>query len=310
MNPPAMRLLLLPRPVSRAVPRANGIAVSVGLALAHNTIDKDVNASIVNVSSVLTNEGDITVRVDDDSEIEVYSFAVAVAVAVSGNISVAVAGGAAESTNIILTRSNAWISNSNLGTALEKVGKIDLDVDNSAKIDAVVGTIAASVALGKSAVGVAIGISVARNFIGWGIDDSVTGDYQTGTGLAQGRTLAQNQKVKVTEGARDGDVYKYLGNNQTQPTATGNSTQTKSLSRNNDYVLISDTYTGSTATVGAIYKYVGNNRSNVVLANEDYTDADNWELASIDLRTPGLLGSAALGAGESRFLTSGSRSLD
>ncbi len=148
---------------------ASGIAVTVGLALAHNTIDKDLNASIVNVSSVLTNGGDVVVLADDDSDIEVYSFAAAVAVAVSGNISAAVAGGAAESTNIILNRSNAWISNSSLGTAAEKVGKVDLDVDSSAEIDAVVGTISAAVAFGKTAVGVAIGVAVARNFIGWGL---------------------------------------------------------------------------------------------------------------------------------------------
>jgi hypothetical protein len=245
---------------------SNAIAVSVGLALAHNTIDKDVNASIVNVSSVLTNGGDVVVSVEDAGEIEVFSFAAAVAVAIGGKVSVGVAGGAAESTNIILSRNNAWISNSTLGSSTEKVGKVDISADSTSEIDATVGSIAASLAVGKIAVGVAIGIAVARNFIGQGIDDSVAGDYETGTGLAQGSTLAKNQKVKVTDGARSGDVYKYLGNNLTQPTATANSSQTKSLTKNSDYVLVTDDYDGPGGTIGAIYKYVGNNRTNVDLS--------------------------------------------
>ena len=40
-------------------------AAGLGLALAHNTIDKEVTASIVNVPSVLTDGGDVTVTAGD-----------------------------------------------------------------------------------------------------------------------------------------------------------------------------------------------------------------------------------------------------
>src|SRR5439155_5429997 len=40
---------------------STSVGVSIGLALAHNKIDKDVAASILNVPSVLTGGGDVTV---------------------------------------------------------------------------------------------------------------------------------------------------------------------------------------------------------------------------------------------------------
>ena len=161
-----------------------------------------------------------------------------------------------------------------------------MDAINTSKVDATIAAVSASLSIGQTGVGVAIGVSVARNFIGGGIDGSATSDYKTDAGLAQGATLAKSQTVKITDGARAGDVYKYLGNNQTQPTATGNSSGTKSLSKNSDYIRVADDYNGPGGTIGAIYKYVGDTTNNAVdLSSQDYTDTDNWELVSIDLRT-------------------------
>ncbi|MDB5862130.1 MAG: repeat-containing protein, partial [Ramlibacter sp.] len=189
---------------------ATSVSVAVGLALAHNRLDKDVTASIANLSSVLTNGGDIVVSASDGSEIEVSSFAAGVSVSVGSGTSVGVAGGASESTNVILSRTNAYVQNSALGSAAQKVGKVDLDADSSSTIDANVGAVAAALSFGKTAVGVAIGIGVARNFIGW----DPAGAVVTGTVLDNDRTVASlsaGTKVRIVEGALAGEVYEYIG---------------------------------------------------------------------------------------------------
>ena len=40
-----------------------------------------------------------------------------------------VAGGASESTNVILSRTRAFVDNSRIGSAAQSVGKLDLDAD-------------------------------------------------------------------------------------------------------------------------------------------------------------------------------------
>src|SRR5439155_666482 len=89
------------------------------------TVSADSTASIENVSSVLTGGGDVIVSASDSAKIDVVSIAAALAVAVGGGTSVGVAGGASESTNIIHSLTNASIENSTLGSALDKVGKVD-----------------------------------------------------------------------------------------------------------------------------------------------------------------------------------------
>jgi len=89
----------------------NAVSVSIGLALAHNRIDNDVAAYIVNVGSLSTGGvgNGLTVAVMEQSSITATAVAVAVSAAIGGNVGVAVAGGGAESTNVILTHANAFI---------------------------------------------------------------------------------------------------------------------------------------------------------------------------------------------------------
>src|SRR6185295_2079490 len=100
----------------------------------------------------------------------------------------------AESTNVILTRTNAYVEGSALGTSANKIGALDLDATSTSTIDATVGAVAASVAFGSSTgVGVSIGIAVARNFIGWDPSggDSISTNYTTDQDAT---TLANGQK--------------------------------------------------------------------------------------------------------------------
>src|SRR5439155_13737980 len=104
------------------------VAVSIGLALAHNRIDKDVTASIVNIPVLHTGGHDVIVHASDAATIKVVSVAAAVSLAIGGT-AVGVAGGASESTNIILGRTNAFIENSavgSAGSAGNAVGKVEI----------------------------------------------------------------------------------------------------------------------------------------------------------------------------------------
>jgi len=110
----------------------------------------------------------VIVRATDASKIEAVSFAAAVSVALSiTSPAIGIAGGCSESTNIILSRTNAFIENSAIGSDTNKVGYLDLDASSTAEIHALIGAVAAGVAFGNTGVGVAVGVAVARNFIGW-----------------------------------------------------------------------------------------------------------------------------------------------
>ena len=197
--------------VSANLSGGSGASISIGLSLAHNTIDNDIAAYIRNASSVLTGGGDVIVGASDTATITASSVAVAVSAGVSAATGVAVSGGAAESTNVILTTTNAYIEGSALGTALDKVGDVDLDASSTSTIRADIGAVAAAVTFGgTTGVGVAIGIAVARNFIGWSLS-SAAFDYETSDEFALGETLLTGDRVKISEGARAGDVFEYLG---------------------------------------------------------------------------------------------------
>ncbi len=209
---------------------ATSVSVAIGLALAHNRIEKDVLASLVNLPSVLTNGNDLIVSASDASEIHAVTFAAAVSVALSGGgTSVGIAGGASESTNIILSRANAYIENSTIGTDTNRVGKVDLDASSTGEIEAIIGAVAAAFSIGNTGVGVAVGVAVARNFIGW---DPSAGDVtvnkestqENTEGVEVGTTVAAltpGMKVRITSGALTGDVYEYVG-----PTVTADDPET------------------------------------------------------------------------------------
>ena len=80
----------------------------------------------------------------------------------------------------------------------------------AASIDALVVGFSAAIALGAGAVGVSIGISLARNLIGWNPAAYDASSDETRDGLLAGT------RVRVATGALRGNIYRYVG-----PTLTG-----------------------------------------------------------------------------------------
>jgi len=93
-----------------------------------------------------------------------------------------------------LSRTNAAIDNSTIGSDAHKVGSVVLEANSTSAIQATVAGVALAVGIGDdgAGVGAAVGIAVARNYIGW--DPEVTGvvaDYDNITFDSNGQRSAQ-----------------------------------------------------------------------------------------------------------------------
>jgi len=146
---------------------AGGIAASVGVSLARNVIGNQVQAYILDASDVTTTGGDIVLEAKENATITTKSIAVAVSLGGGGTFGLALSGGGAEATNIILTNTNAYVEKSRLTSQ----GDVRLNAQNTSTITATVVGVSGSLAVGGT-VGAAasIGAAVASNLIGWNTD--------------------------------------------------------------------------------------------------------------------------------------------
>jgi hypothetical protein len=139
--------------------------IAVGVSIADNRIANAVTAQVLNseVGAALV------VEVSATSTNTVNATAVAASVSfANGEKAIGISGGGAESKNVILTKTNAYVENSHIVAS----GDVTLASRNSSDIDAVIVSAALALGFGKKAgAGVAIGASVATNLIGFD-DDS------------------------------------------------------------------------------------------------------------------------------------------
>ncbi|MDX6677211.1 MAG: hypothetical protein QOE31_1263, partial [Solirubrobacteraceae bacterium] len=191
--------------------------LAIGVSLARNRIANTI-AAYVDGSTVTTAGGDVALTATNGGSITATSVAAAVAVAI-GSDSLALSGGGAEGTNVILTTTDAYAKDSALGIVTETIGALAITATGTATIAAKIVAVSASVALsgGGNAAGVAIGVSVARNFIGW--DPAKPPASTTYTTSSNPLTLSSGNTVLITSGPRQGDTYRYVG-----PTITGGAT--------------------------------------------------------------------------------------
>jgi len=100
---------------------AAGIAVSIGVGLAKNTISNDVQAYITNADTGITTTspgaGDIVISATEQASIHSLAMAASVAAGFGGTTGIGVAGAGAEATNVVLTKANAYVGSSRLNSA-------------------------------------------------------------------------------------------------------------------------------------------------------------------------------------------------
>ncbi|MFO7617339.1 MAG: hypothetical protein R6V75_08800, partial [Bacteroidales bacterium] len=152
---------------------STGGALSIGVSIAHNTISNRTLATIDNSAlgspdnAILVNAGNVGLSAVSMNTIDALSIAASIAVGAGGKTGLALSGGGSESTNVILTQTNATI----LGTDLVSMGDVVLDARNTSDITAKVFTGSVSVgAGGQTGVAASVGASLAQNLIGWDKD--------------------------------------------------------------------------------------------------------------------------------------------
>ncbi|MGB7962771.1 MAG: hypothetical protein WCF12_07420, partial [Propionicimonas sp.] len=178
-----------------------GVAISIGVALAWNRIDNNVAAYVANTAATIA-AGDVLISAMESAMIKAWTAAASLSVAVS-TVAVGVSGAGAQATNIILSKVNAYVD----GGSLTSDGDITISATNTATIEAKVLAVAAAAAVGAGGVGAALGVSVARNFIGWD-PSSLTATHLSS---ATPETVSNDETVEIVTGARTGDFYQYVG---------------------------------------------------------------------------------------------------
>jgi hypothetical protein len=183
---------------------STGVAVSIGIAGAYNTISNDVAAFIVNAGDGVgtTNGGAITIEAFDNATINSLTAAASLSAAF-GSTGVAVSGAGAAAVNVISNTTRAYLSNSTLDSA----GAITMEALDSSTINAIVATATASIAGGATGVGVSIGGAFAMNLIGSelqraGVQAYVKNSIVEAAGpLTQTATAAETIKAAVLAGS-------------------------------------------------------------------------------------------------------------
>ncbi len=271
-----------------------GVAVSIGISIAANTIDDPVTATIKNVPLINTGSGAIVVKANENAEID--SAVVAAAIAISGGaVGVSIAGAGADAENTINADTQASIDWTHAGTGTVDSGALTVEAFDTAAISADVLALAASVAVGATGVGVAVGISVAQNLIGDGTDDG-TGTISNYQALGSNPSIFSNTQTltsgqTVTLGANyDTPTYTVQVSNSSSTTlAKGNVINDGgtlyryvgnggSFDLQNNSSITSDTtdFKVIGGTNGTTYIFNGASGSNVDLANTNYANTSLW----------------------------------
>ncbi|MEZ6090103.1 MAG: hypothetical protein R3C05_19165 [Pirellulaceae bacterium] len=276
--------------IAGAVGGTGAIALSVGVALARNEISNEVEASINGASSLESTSAATGVQIVALENATIFSQAIAasLAAAIGGTAGGGVSGAGAESTNVILTNTNAFVQQSDIVSA----GVVDIDAANRAAITAQVGALSAAVgAGGTGGLGVSIGASVARNLIGAEVNGAAAFDFTTDQRAPQ--RFVKGQLIKVNAGARAGDVYEYVGEEvDLYDYATEASPGLRTINED-DLVRVARDYDRTKGAPGYIYRYLGDDGDQVNLSTADYTNDDLWgqvgsgELSSQDYSDSG-----------------------
>ena len=187
----------------------SGVAVSVGVSLARNIINGSVLASIDGAQ--LVSHSRVTVQALSDADIQVFGLAASIAFALGGgSTGVGVSGAGASALNVILGDTLARVHDSDITAG----GDVTVDANASNRIAASI--ISASIGVGVAGAGVgvgaSVGVSLARNYVGYdptGFSGAV--DFVSGKDKPSRISKGQMMRLSAASGARANEVYQYIG---------------------------------------------------------------------------------------------------
>ena len=261
-------------------------SLSIGVSLARNEIANVVEASISSASDVVARVGAITLDAREVATVNAVTAAAALAVAGGAFAGIALSGAGADATNAIYTKTRAFLLNSTVRAATD----VFVHANGSATINALVLAFSAAVGLGFVGIGASIGVSLARNLIGWNpaAYDATSEEVLDG--------LEADTLVLVATGSLRGNIYKYVGTDQTGPVDLSDQDYTSpdwELQNGADYssdqvlpvatsLLNGDTVRiANGAGAGDVFEYIGTTVTGTVddpidLKNQDYRNTSLW----------------------------------
>lgn len=266
---------------------AVGVSISVGVSLAQNSITTIVEAYIKNADTgVTSNTGNIELDADESAIIRVIAAAASVALS-GGLVGVALSGAGAEAKNLILSSTKAFVEASVLTSAFDVI----ITADNTAIIDAIIATASIAASAGAVGVGASIGVSLARNQIGFSENASTSFDFTT---ASEPSSVSSGQRVKILEGVRAGDVYEYLGTS----TLSNPDLQSQDYSNKNLWKQVNLVSSGSPVMAYVNYSSVTSGQDLRVEATANQT-INSKVLSGAVAVAAGLVGGAVSGTGVS-----------
>ncbi len=177
----------------------------------------DLPADIRNIQLRDKAVHDVKVSSQSSGSIDSIAFAASLAASFAGSSGFAFAGAGAEATNTITGRTEAWMNASRMIAD----GDVDVTATNTSNIHSLIASAAVSLAGGGSgAVGASIGVSLARNYVGYAPDNNVTIDHPANS--PSSIQILTGETVQVPSGPGAGDVYEYIGTATLPNATTGN----------------------------------------------------------------------------------------
>ena len=158
--------------ISIAISGQQSKSVSIGVSIARNELDVAMQALVSGVADLDAKNGDVVVSASQGASITASSIATSVSIAAGfGGSSLSLGGGGASAINLLTGTADAEIINSTVTAraTTAPLGMIRVTATQTATIDAVIlaASLAVSGSISAGSTGIAIGISVARNLIGW-----------------------------------------------------------------------------------------------------------------------------------------------
>ncbi|WP_117236182.1 LEPR-XLL domain-containing protein [Vibrio maerlii] len=174
-----------------------GVAGTVSVALAENTVDANTASYIADVNEIST--GDVSVTADTDNTIKATSVAASVSAAGGAGGGLALSGAGAETVNYIYGDTTAYIEDTTIGASDNKVGAVEVLAVNTSSIEATIASVAAAGAGGAAGgVGVSLGGSVAVNEIGDDTNKVAVSSYIDNSAIYASGTLEVDSSLDMT----------------------------------------------------------------------------------------------------------------
>ncbi|MEN9773022.1 MAG: hypothetical protein RL322_92, partial [Pseudomonadota bacterium] len=249
-----------------------GVAISVGVSLARNVIDGVVEASIHGAD--IDAKGIVKVLGTSDSTIRVTAAAASIALA-AGQTGLGVAGAGASAVNVILGDAFAKVDDSLIRAGSD----VTIKANATNLIDAWIVSAAVGVGVGQVGIGASVGVSIARNYIGYD-PQGYTGAVTYTSGVDKPKRIKKGEIIRLgpASGGRANETYEYIGDKELEAVDANKDGTDEDLILTQDY---SDTKKWKQLVNTAANRIVASVERSSILALPNTTDTLDLSVQAI-----------------------------